>query len=150
MELFAFIAVTGLLCAFQAWRKKFTHAIAFGVICASLCMMIFLRGDPIDGVVAFAVWTLVSHAVLMFPLASILFLLSAFCYILELQGNYAYAIQVTSNLLGLAGVLAVWYGTPKWKYRLENGIGLGSIIFMGGNAPSSSSVVAQAVERTDK
>jgi hypothetical protein len=150
MELLAFIALTGLICAYKAWRKQYTHAIALGIVCLGLLSMTFLRGNPIDGVVAFAVWTLVSYAVLMFPVACLLFLASAFCYILELQGNYAYAIQVISNLAGLSGVFFIALGTPRRKYRFESDIGFGGSISMGRNPAHGRSIIAQTVERPEK
>jgi hypothetical protein len=144
MELLAFICLVATLCAWQAWRKRFTNALALAVICGGLFLMVFLRGDPIDGIAAFAIWTLVSYLVLMFPLAAILFLVSAFCYILELQGSFAYYIQIASNLAGIAGVLAVWHGKPKWRYRIERGLGLGVDLSLADYTSGGYSVAVQA------
>jgi hypothetical protein len=86
----------------------------------------------------------------MFPVACLLFLASAFCYILELQGNYTYAIQVISNLAGLSGVFFIALGTPRRKYRFESDIGFGGSISMGRNPAHGHSIIAQTVERPEK
>lgn len=115
METYAFIGVTVILAAASMWRRRFENALAFGAVTAGLSVMALIAGNA-GGIVAFAVWTLVSYAVLNFPIAAMLYLVSAFCYILELQGHWMLAIQVASNLAGVAGLAVLWYGTPKWRY----------------------------------
>jgi hypothetical protein len=111
----AFIALTGALASAAWWRGQPEKVLAFCVVLIGLCIMAAIRGDA-HGIIAFAVWTIASYLLLNFPAAATLYLLSAFCYTLQLQGGWAVATQVFSNVAGLAGLAAVWYGNPKWRY----------------------------------
>lgn len=126
MDLIAFMGLVSALALASLWRKRFSHAAAFAVVACGLAVM-SLIATRVDGVIAFAVWTLASYALLNFPKAAALYLASAFCYILELQGNWVFAIQVACNILGLVGLAAIWYGTPRREYRPDLGA-----VFRGG------------------
>ena len=115
METYAFLGVTIILAALSLWRRRVENALALGAVAIGLGVMAIIAGNA-GGIVAFAVWTLVSYAVLNFRPAAALYLASAFCYILELQGHWLLAIQIASNLTGLVGLAALWYGKPKWRY----------------------------------
>ena len=120
MELLAFIGVVSALALASLWRKRLAHAAAYAVVACGLMVMSLIE-TRIDGVMAFAVWTLTSYALLNFPKAAAVYLASAFCYILELQGHWVFAIQVSCNILGLVGLAAIWYGTPRREYRFDIG-----------------------------
>ena len=124
MELLAFMGVVTALMIASLWRGHQSHAAAFLVVLCGLGVMGLIRTE-LDGVLGFAVWTLISYMLLSFPRASTLYLCSAFCYIIELQGQWLMAIQIASNGLGLAGLVAIWYGTP----RSERGIDMGAIFW---------------------
>lgn len=111
----AFIAVTVALALASWWRGHIERVFAFVIVAAGLGIMAATAGHA-GGIMAFALWTLISYMLLNFPRAATLYLVSAFCYILELQGHWMIAIQVASNLAGLAGLVAIWYEHPKWKY----------------------------------
>jgi hypothetical protein len=124
MELIAFMGVVAALLLASLWRGQNAHAVAFLIVLCGLGIMGAIR-TQLDGVIGFAVWTLVSYMLLNFPRASTIYLCSAFCYIIELQGYWLLAIQIVSNGLGLAGLVAIWYGTP----RIERGTDLGAIFW---------------------
>lgn len=115
MEVMAFLAITAALVAWRAYKRDRDRALAYAFVLVGLGIMAAIRGHA-GGVVAFAVWTLVSYLLLNFPLAAALYLASAFCYIAELQGYGTFAIQIVSNLLGLAGLVAVSVQPPRWRY----------------------------------
>lgn len=121
-EVAAFIALTAALALARLWRRDVCRALAFGFVAAGLCLMAAIQ-DHAGGIIAFATWTLVSYLLLNFPAASVLFLFSAFCYILELYGVWVLQIQIASNLAGVIGLAAIWYGRPKWNHRLAWGAG---------------------------
>lgn len=118
MEVFVFIALTFSLAGWKLWKREQAKAVAYIVVALGLVIMSILPGR-IDGILAFATWTLVSYALLNFPYAATLYLISAFCYILELQGAFLTPIQIGSNLCGLLGLVAIWNGTPRWEYSIK-------------------------------
>jgi len=124
MELAAFMVLALALCMIRLANRDQARALAYVAILCGLAVMAAIRGDA-GGVLAFAVWTLCSYALLNFPVASTLYLFSAFCYILELQGAWQLQIQIASNLAGMAGLVAVWYGKPKWEHNFAWGSGRG-------------------------
>jgi NAD/NADP transhydrogenase beta subunit len=111
----AFLALVGGLSVASAIRREPEKALAYAFILGGLLLMLAVRGHA-NGWIAFAVWTLISYLILNFPIASTLYLASAFCYIFGLWGLSDYAAQVASNIAGLLGLVAVWYGRPKWQY----------------------------------
>ena len=121
---FALIAVVAGIACFAAWRKDTPRALAFGIVACGLAAMVPIHSQ-IDGIIAFSIWTLASYMLRNFPVASLLYLLSAFCYILELKGVYLSQIQALSNVLGVLGLAAIWYGRPKWHHRIGFGRGIG-------------------------
>lgn len=135
----AFIALTAALAAVAWWRGDCERAAAFGTVLLGLVVMAALRGDA-HGIVAFAVWTVVSYLILRFPVASALYLLSAFCYILWLQGAWDYALQVVSNVSGLAGLAAVQYGKPRFNRVSRHWPRAWGRLALGGNGHIRDSV----------
>ena len=123
-------AVSGLAC-FAAWRRDTPRALAFAIVACGLGAMVPIH-EQIDGIIAFSIWTLASYMLRNFPAASLLYLLSAFCYILELKGFYLWQIQALSNVLGVMGLAAIWYGRPKWHHRVGFSRGVGDAL--GGDA----------------
>jgi hypothetical protein len=121
MELVAFMGIVAVLLVASLWRGQKPHAKAFLAVLCGLGVMGLIRTE-LDGVLGFAVWTLVSYVLLNFPRASAIYLLSAFCYIVELQGQWLLAIQLVSNGLGLAGLVAIWHGTPRGEHRTDLGV----------------------------
>lgn len=119
-------AVTGLAC-FAVWRRDYSRALAFAIVACGLCAMVPIHAQ-IDGIIAFSIWTLASYMLRNFPVASLLYLLSAFCYILELKGVYLWQIQALSNVLGVLGLAAIWYGRPKWHHRVGFRRGIGAFV----------------------
>lgn len=120
MELLAFIGIVAGLLLASLWRGRKSHAMAYLAVLCGIGVMGAVRTE-LDGVLGFAVWTLVSYTLLNFPRASTLYLCAAFCYIIELQGQWLLAIQLASNGLGLAGLVAIWYGTPRSERRTDLG-----------------------------
>ena len=110
--------LTFALLAHRLFKADSARTIAFGAVLLGLLLMIGIQGNA-GGIVAFAAWTLVSYAVLNFPVASMLYLFAALCYILKLQGAYPYGVQIVSNLSGVAGLVAIWYGKPRWQYNVD-------------------------------
>ena len=111
----AFCAVTLALIVAAVVVHRPAHAVGFFIVLSGLGLMAVFREDA-NGIIAFAIWTLASYLLINFPLASMLYLVSAFCYTLQMTGHFNFAIQVFSNILGLAGLAAIWYGKPKWRY----------------------------------
>jgi hypothetical protein len=124
---FALLAIVGMLLCVALWRKDYPRSIVFAVVIAGLVLMIAIPSrDGVDGIVAFAIWTIASYMLRNFSWASVLFLSSEFCYNLELKGLYLWQIQAVSNVLGVVGLAAIWYGRPKWDHKFSFGRGVGS------------------------
>lgn len=111
----SFIVIALALTGLAWWRGSLERALAFAFVAGGLGVMAAIY-EQAGGVVAFAIWTIVSYLLLNFPIAATLYLVSAFCYILELQGVWMFQIQVASNLAGLIGLAVIWYEHPKWRY----------------------------------
>jgi len=127
MEVAAFIALAAALAGVSAWRGEHERARAFVAVFVGLVVTAATR-DHGDGWIAFSIWTLVSYTMLIFPVAATLYLVSAFCYILELQGRWLVGIQVVSNFAGLAGLVAVYRGNPMWRITGGGWLGLGGSV----------------------
>lgn len=130
MELAAYIAATCILAGLRWQRRDTARALAYAAVLAGLVVMAAVRG-PSEGIVAFSVWTLVSYSLRNFPLATTVYLGSAICYMLELQGAAMLYLQLASNALGVLGLVAIWYGQPRWQYIFHSWTGLGRPVSMG-------------------
>lgn len=130
MELAAYIAATCILAGLRWQRRDTARALAYCAVLAGLATMAAIRG-PTEGIVAFAVWTLVSYSIRNFPLATTVYLGSAFCYMLELQGAAMLYLQLASNALGVLGLVAIWYGQPRWQYIPSSWIGSSRPLSLG-------------------
>lgn len=137
MEVFVFIALTFSLVGWKLWKREQSKAVAYIVVALGLVIMSILPGR-IDGILAFATWTLVSYAILNFPYAATLYLVSAFCYILELfcyilelPEAFLTPIQIGSNLCGLLGLVAIWNGSSRWEYSLKRNTSGGFPLSLG-------------------
>lgn len=129
----AFIVITLALLAASSIMRRHEHAVAFSVVLAGLIVMAVFRSEA-NGVVAFAVWTMASYLLLNFPVAATLYLASAFCYTLQLSGHLNVALQVASNAAGLLGLVAIWNGTPRWRYSDRGYSGPGRFVALARNA----------------
>lgn len=108
----AFLALVAALSLVSLARRDYERAVAFAFVFCGLAVMLFAWGNA-NGWIAFATWTLVSYLILNFPVASTLYLASAFCYIFGLWGWQTHIPQALSNLTGVFGLVAIWYGQPK-------------------------------------
>ena len=143
MELAAYIAATCILAGLRLQRRDTARALAYCAVLAGLVTMAAIRG-PAEGIVAFSVWTLVSYSMRNFPLATTVYLGSAFCYMLELQGAAMLYLQLASNALGVLGLVAIWYGQPRWQYVLPGWIGLGGPVSLGDDLAARGSRPAKS------
>jgi hypothetical protein len=145
MELAAYIAATCILAGLRLWRRDTARALAYCAVLMGLLTMAAIRG-PAEGIVAFSVWTLVSYSLRNFPLATTVYLGSAFCYMLELQGAAMLYLQLASNALGVLGLVAIWYGQPRWQYIPPSWIGFSRPLSLGDDIAARST----GPQETDK